>query len=101
MLAQLRRIHLPASLTAAASKKSFGMLSIETMAVLGIGALPLFGSEQLPIIMKTAGGVMRGVQNTSQSFIREMERAADDFEAEKPRHVEPTTQADVPPSAPG
>ena len=87
------------------------MLSIETMAVLGIGALVLFGPEQLPVIMKKAGRMMREVQNTSQSFIREMERAADDFEssrdeppttprADEPSHVAPTTQADVPPYSP-
>lgn len=90
------------------------MLSIETMAILGIGALVLFGPEQLPVIMKKAGRMMREVQNTSQSFIREMERAADDLETtthyeppkyeppahEAPEHAPPATQADVPPYSP-
>ena len=83
------------------------------MGILGVGALLLFGPEQLPVIMKKAGRVMRDVQNTSQSFIREMERAADDYEApryeppryepppyEPPHSVAPTTEADVPPYAP-
>ena len=50
------------------------------MGILGVGALLLFGPEQLPVIFKKAGRVMRDVQNTSQSFIREMERAADEPE---------------------
>jgi len=57
------------------------MLSVTTIAILGVGALVLFGPEQLPVIMRKAGRVMRDVQNTSQSFIREMERAADEVEA--------------------
>ena len=48
------------------------------MAVLGGIALLIFGPEQLPKLARQAGGFMREVQNTSQSFIREMERAADD-----------------------
>ncbi len=83
------------------------MLSFTEMAVLGVGALLLFGPEQLPGMMKKAGRVMREVQNTSQSFIREMEHAADDYEApryEPPRYepaepaayTPPTTEADVP-----
>jgi Sec-independent protein translocase protein TatA len=81
------------------------------MAILGVGALLLFGPEQLPGIMKKAGRVMRDVQNTSQSFIREMEHAADDYEAPKyepppyepPPYepaVAPTTEADVPAESP-
>jgi len=38
-------------------------------------ALLLFGPEQLPKVARKAGSVMRDIQNTSQSFIREMERA--------------------------
>jgi|GEM_PF-555932 len=53
------------------------MLSIPDMALLGAAALLLFGPEQLPRVMRKAGTVMRDIQNTSQSFIREMERAAD------------------------
>lgn len=86
------------------------MLSITEMAILGVGALLLFGPEQLPTIMKKAGRVMRDVQNTSQSFIREMEHAADDYETPKyePPAYEtpgatpaaPTTEADVPAGSP-
>ena len=82
------------------------MLSITEMAILGVGALLLFGPEQLPGMMKKAGRVIRDVQNTSQSFIREMERAGDDYEAPKyepPRYEAPqphttpsTTEADAP-----
>ena len=57
------------------------MLSVTEIAILGIGALLLFGPDRLPGIMRKAGHVMRDVQNTSQSFIREMERAADEHEA--------------------
>ena len=53
------------------------MLSIPDMAILAGAALLLFGPEQLPKVMRKAGAVMREVQNTSSSFIREMERAAD------------------------
>ncbi len=53
------------------------MLSIPDMAILGAAALLFFGPEQLPKVMRKAGTVMREIQNTSQSFIREMERAAD------------------------
>jgi Sec-independent protein translocase protein TatA len=54
------------------------------MAILGILALLVFGEQKLPVIMRQAGRVMREVQNTSQSFIREMERAADVNEPPKP-----------------
>lgn len=53
------------------------MLSIPDMAILGAVALLMFGPEQLPRVARKAGNVMREIQNTSQSFIREMERAAD------------------------
>lgn len=53
------------------------MLSLPDMAILGVLALLVFGEQKLPGIMRQAGRVMRDVQNTSQSFIREMERAAD------------------------
>lgn len=60
------------------------MLSIPDMAILGAAALLLFGPDQLPRVARRAGNVMREIQNTSQSFIREMERAADlQDEAEK------------------
>ena len=65
------------------------MLSIPDMAILGAAALLLFGPEQLPRVARKAGLVMRDIQNTSQSFIREMERAADAYEppdVPKPAH---------------
>jgi sec-independent protein translocase protein TatA len=54
------------------------MLSIPDMAILGAAALMLFGPDQLPKVAKKVGLFMRDVQNTSQDFLREMERAADD-----------------------
>jgi sec-independent protein translocase protein TatA len=66
------------------------MLSIPDMALLGAAALLLFGPEQLPRVARKAGNVMREIQNTSQSFIREMERAADlQDEAEKKPYEPP------------
>lgn len=53
------------------------MLSIPDMAILGVLALLIFGEQKLPVIMRQAGRVMRDVQNTSHSFLREMERAAE------------------------
>src|ERR1035437_4964723 len=53
------------------------MLSVPDMAILGAAALLFFGPEQLPRVARKAGNVMREIQNTSQSFIRELERAAD------------------------
>jgi Sec-independent protein translocase protein TatA len=56
------------------------MFSIADMAVAGAVALLLFGPDQLPKVARRAGQLVRDVQNTSQSFIREMERAADDHD---------------------
>ncbi|MGH7661253.1 MAG: twin-arginine translocase TatA/TatE family subunit [Vulcanimicrobiaceae bacterium] len=61
------------------------MLSAADIAILGAVALLVFGPEQLPKVARKVGSVMRDVQNTSQQFIREMERAAD--EPERP-HLE-------------
>ena len=47
------------------------------MLIIGAAALIFFGPDQLPKVARRAGQVMRDVQNTSQSFVREMERAAD------------------------
>lgn len=52
-------------------------MSLPDMAILSVLALLVFGEQKLPGIMRQAGRIMREVQNTSQSFIREMERAAD------------------------
>lgn len=57
------------------------MLSVPDMAIIGALALIFFGPEQLPRVAKRVGHVVRDVQNTSQAFIREMERAADDHES--------------------
>jgi sec-independent protein translocase protein TatA len=57
------------------------MLSVPDMAIIGALALIFFGPEQLPRVAKRVGHVVRDVQNTSQAFIREMERAADEHES--------------------
>lgn len=70
------------------------MLSAPDIAILGAVALLVFGPEQLPKFARKFGTVMRDVQNTSQQFIREMERAADEHEpaAERP-HLEAVPSA--------
>jgi len=57
------------------------MFSVADMAVAGAVALILFGPDQLPKVARKAGQLVRDVQNTSQSFIRELERAADEHDA--------------------
>ena len=57
------------------------------MAVIGALALMLFGPEQLPKVAKRFGHVMRDMQNTSQAFIRELERAADEYEPSEAHDV--------------
>jgi Sec-independent protein translocase protein TatA len=57
------------------------MLSIPDMALLGAAALIFFGPDQLPKVARKVGLFMRDAQNMSQTFIREMERAADDHDA--------------------
>jgi sec-independent protein translocase protein TatA len=59
-------------------EETLRMLSIPDMALLGAAALMFFGPEQLPKVARKVGIMVRDVQNTSQQFIREMERAADD-----------------------
>ncbi|HEX3671432.1 MAG TPA: twin-arginine translocase TatA/TatE family subunit [Candidatus Cybelea sp.] len=53
------------------------MFSVPDILVLGVLGLLLFGPDRLPKVMRQAGRFMREVQNTSQSFVAEMERAAD------------------------
>jgi len=72
------------------------MLSIPDMAVLGAAALLFFGPEQLPRVARKAGNVMREIQNTSQSFIRELERAADLDDAKDAKPYEPPPYDGVP-----
>lgn len=69
------------------------------MAILGVLALLVFGEDRLPGIMRQAGRVMREVQNTSHSFIREMERAAD-MREEAPKRETPAAPPEEPPDAP-
>lgn len=73
------------------------MLSIPDMAMLGAAALIFFGPEQLPKVARKVGLLVRDVQNTSQSFIREMEAAADRSDPPPapvvPPHVEPPHDA--------
>lgn len=59
------------------------MFSIPDVLVISILALLLFGPERLPKVMRQAGRMMREMQNTSQAFIAEMERAADVQEASR------------------
>ena len=73
------------------------MLSLPDMAILGVLALLVFGEQKLPGIMRQAGRVMREVQNTSQSFVREMERAADVSEPPRPQPQVPTEPPAEPP----
>ncbi|MBC5799524.1 MAG: twin-arginine translocase TatA/TatE family subunit [Candidatus Eremiobacteraeota bacterium] len=54
------------------------MLSPADMLIIGAAALLFFGPDQLPKVARRTGQVVREVQATSQSFIREMERAADE-----------------------
>ena len=72
------------------------MLSIPDMAILGVLALLVFGEKKLPGVMRQAGRMMRDVQNTSQSFLREMDRAADVTEPMQPTFETPP--AEVPPA---
>jgi len=72
-------------------EENLRMLSIPDMAVIGTVALLVFGPDQLPKVARKAGQVMRDLQNTSQSFIREMERAAD--ADEEPAVLTDTTPA--------
>ncbi|HKW44524.1 MAG TPA: twin-arginine translocase TatA/TatE family subunit [Candidatus Eremiobacteraceae bacterium] len=46
------------------------------MAVIFVIALLLFGPDQLPKVARQLGDVMRQMQNTTQSFMLEMDRAA-------------------------
>jgi Sec-independent protein translocase protein TatA len=76
------------------------LLSPADMLILGAAALLFFGPDQLPKVARRAGHVMRDIQSTSQSFIREMERAADEAEfKENAARVEPVPHVAEPPMA--
>jgi sec-independent protein translocase protein TatB len=53
------------------------MFSVPDILVVSVLALLLFGPDRLPKVMRQAGRLMREVQSTSQSFVAEMERAAE------------------------
>lgn len=72
------------------------MLSPADMLIIGAAALLFFGPDQLPKVARRTGQVVREVQATSQSFIREMERAADESDL----HAAQAAYARAPQSAP-
>jgi len=72
------------------------LLSPPDLIVIGAAALLFFGPDQLPKVARRAGQVVREVQNTSQSFIREIERAADESTESKHDWAADTTERTVP-----
>jgi Sec-independent protein translocase protein TatA len=69
----------------------------------------LFGPDKLPGMMRQAGRFMREVQNTSHSFVAEMERAVDMQERKsaaaspappEPREEEPPLPPELPAGIP-
>ena len=68
------------------------MFSVPDILVVSVLALLLFGPERLPKMMRQAGRFVREIQNTSQSFVAEMQRAAD--LADEPRPTPPATPLD-------
>jgi len=78
------------------------LLSPVDMLIIGAVALIAFGPDQLPKVARKAGQVVRDVQSTSQSFIREMERAADEAEIkDHPPAVAPGPLEEYEPPVPG
>ncbi len=75
------------------------VFSVPDILVVSILALLLFGPERLPKVMRQAGRFMREVQQTSQSFIAEMERAAETHEPPipPPLPAHPQTEGEEPP----
>jgi Sec-independent protein translocase protein TatA len=53
------------------------LLSPLDLMVVFAAALLFFGPDQLPQVARKVGRITRDIQNTSQAFLREMERAAD------------------------
>jgi Sec-independent protein translocase protein TatA len=73
------------------------MFSVPDIVVVSMLALLLFGPDRLPKIVRQAGRFMRDVQNTSHSFIAEMERAAEISEPPAaPPSPAPETKPDIP-----
>ena len=73
------------------------MFSVPDILVVSVLALLLFGPDRLPKLMRQAGRFMREVQNTSQGFISEMERAADLAEHPVPPPAPANTYGDSAP----
>ena len=73
------------------------MFSVPDVLVVSVLALLLFGPDRLPKMMRQAGRFMREVQSTSQSFIAEMERAADVDERPAPAYETPVSEPTPPP----
>lgn len=69
------------------------MFSVPDILVVSVLALLLFGPDRLPSMMRQAGRFMREIQNTSQSFVAEMERAADFNERPEPPPPTPLQSA--------
>ena len=71
------------------------MFSVPDILVVSVLALLLFGPDRLPKMMRQAGRFMREVQSTSNSFVAEMERAADvsDVPASPPAPAPAAAQA--------
>ena len=65
------------------------MLSPSDTAIVFVLALLLFGPEQLPKLARQLGEAMRHIQTTTNTFMMEMERAADS--AEPHLHAVPQT----------
>jgi TatA/E family protein of Tat protein translocase len=74
------------------------MFSVPDILVVSVLALLLFGPDRLPTLMRQAGRFMREVQNTSHSFVAEMERAAD--ATEPPPHPPAPVPPPIPPVEP-
>ena len=70
------------------------MLSPSDTAIVFVLALLLFGPEQLPKLARQLGEAMRHIQNTTNTFMLEMERAAD---APAP-HVHASAPVEAPPA---
>jgi sec-independent protein translocase protein TatA len=67
------------------------VFSVPDILVVSVLALLLFGPDRLPGIMRQAGRFMREVQNTSHSFVAEMERAAEVTEEKRVSEPPPAT----------
>ena len=69
------------------------MLSPSDTAIVFVLALLLFGPEQLPKLARQLGEAMRHIQSTTNTFMMEMQRAADS--AEPHLHAVPQTSQNL------